>query len=162
MRLEVGDVVVYASHGVGCVAARGMRSVLGAERDTVVLEFADGLTVSLPLKSARERLRPLAGKADVVRVRETLREDAAVERESWLKRHKDAQAKLAAGGTIELAEILRDWSAAKRPGTKGSDAERKILGRARELLVSEMSLALGLDRPQAEAWVDQQLAHGIG
>jgi CarD family transcriptional regulator len=162
VRLEVGDVVVYASHGIGCVAARGRRDVLGAEHDMVVLEFVDGLTVTLPMKRAQEQLRPLVGEADLLRVQETLRQDAAVGREKWLERRRDAKAKLASGGAIGLAEIIRDWSGARRSGTKSSDTERRILGRARELLVGEIGMALGLDSSQAEAWVDEQLAHGVG
>jgi RNA polymerase-interacting CarD/CdnL/TRCF family regulator len=160
VRLDVGDVVVYASHGIGRVAGRDERTVLGAQADVVVLEFADGLTVTLPLTRARELLRPLAGEAEVLRVRETLREDSAlVQGESWLKRHKDAKAKLAAGGPIDLAEIVRDWSAVKRPGMTNSDGGRKILVRARALLVGELSAALGLESSQAADWVDEQLAH---
>jgi hypothetical protein len=42
LRLAVGDLVVYASHGVARVAIR--------QQETVVLEFAEGgLSVTLPL-----------------------------------------------------------------------------------------------------------------
>jgi CarD family transcriptional regulator len=163
MRLEVGDMVVYASHGVGCVAAKGKRDVLDAEQDLVVVEFADGLKVTLPLERAEKYLRPLASDADVRRVQKTLREDRVVEAEPWLKRRKDAQAKLTGGGAIELAEIVRDGVirgrklAGKGLGTQGSDSERKILVKARDLLSGEIAAALGLEPKQAEAWIDEQL-----
>jgi CarD family transcriptional regulator len=168
MRFEVGDVVVYASHGIGRVAARGKRDVLGAKPDLVVLEFASGLKVTLPLERARGLLRPLAGEAEVVRVKATLREEAPPKEEPWLKRRNDLQAKLAAGGAIELAEIVRDGAirerslAARGQGTKSSDAEREILGRARHLLVGEIAMALGLDLSQADAWIEQQLTYSVG
>ena len=59
VKLAVGDVVVYPAHGAGRVAAREKRVVLGAEQEVVVLELADGLSVTLPMQLARELLRPL-------------------------------------------------------------------------------------------------------
>lgn len=75
MRLAVGDAVVYGAHGVGHIAARKEQVADGVTREVVVLELDDGLTVTLPLERAREQLRPVASKADVTRLRETLRED---------------------------------------------------------------------------------------
>jgi len=54
---------VYTPYGIGRVAAREKRAVLGAEREIVVLELADGLTVTLPMERAREHLRPAASEA---------------------------------------------------------------------------------------------------
>jgi RNA polymerase-interacting CarD/CdnL/TRCF family regulator len=71
-------VVVYASHGAGRVAARGKTVVLGVEQEIVVLELAHGLSVTLPMRRAREQLRPLVSEADVRRVQETLRVDGAL------------------------------------------------------------------------------------
>jgi CarD family transcriptional regulator len=75
VKLAVGDVVVYPAHGAGRVAARETRVVLGAEQKVVVLELADGLSVTLPMQLARELLRPLVSEAGLSRVQETLRED---------------------------------------------------------------------------------------
>ncbi len=49
--------------------------VLGAAQEVLVLELADGLSVTLPLGRARELLRPLLSKADLRRVQATLREE---------------------------------------------------------------------------------------
>ena len=78
VKLVVGDVVVYPAHGAGRVAAREQRVVLGAVQEVVVLELADGLSVTLPMQLARELLRPLVSEAGLSRVQETLREDGAL------------------------------------------------------------------------------------
>ena len=65
---------MYSSYGVGRVTAREQQFVLGVEQEIVVLELADGLTVSLPLERARDQLRTLASEADIRQVRATLRE----------------------------------------------------------------------------------------
>ena len=49
VRLAVGDMVVYGSHGAGPVAARETRVVLGKRQEVIVLALAGGLSVELPL-----------------------------------------------------------------------------------------------------------------
>src|SRR5438132_12253706 len=108
VRLAVGDIVVYASHGAGHVATRESRVVLGKRQEVIVLALAGGLSVELSMERAHELLRPLASEADMSRVQKTLGADHAVSRDPWPKRRRDSQAKLTGGDPIELAEIIRD------------------------------------------------------
>ena len=57
----VGETVVYAAHGVGKIVAREQTKVDGTDRDSVVVNLATGLQVTLPHADAMERLRPVAG-----------------------------------------------------------------------------------------------------
>ncbi len=164
MRLAVGDVVVYAAHGVGHVVARERRVVLGAVQEILVLELADGLSVTLPVERARELLRPLLSEADLRRVQETLREDHTLSEDVWLKRRKDTQVKVAGGDPLGLAEVVRDGARrqrrliAKRTGSQLSPSERDLYMRARRLLSGEIGLAHGLEPAEADAWIEEQLA----
>jgi CarD family transcriptional regulator len=164
VRFGVGDVVVYPAHGVGHVVARERRMVQGAMQEVVVLELADGLSVTLPIERARELLRPLLSETDLRRVRETLREDHTLSDDIWLKRRKDTQVKLAGGDPLGLAEVVRDGALrerkliAKRNGTQLSPSERDLYMRARRLLSGEIGLAQGLEPVEADAWIEQQFA----
>lgn len=163
VRLAVGDVVVYSSYGAGRVAARGKTVVLGVEQEIVVLEFAGGLSVTLPMQRAREQLRPLVSEADVRRVQETLREDGALSADVWVKRLKQVQAKLRGGDPLELAEVVRDGARRERmlsgKGSKSqlSRGERELYLKSRQLLSREIGLARGLEPAEADAWIDEQL-----
>jgi len=163
VRLAVGDMVVYASHGAGQVAARERRVVLGKRQEVIVLALAGGLSVELPMERARELLRPLASEADMSRVQKTLGADHAVSGDPWLKRRRDSQAKLTGGDPIELAEIIRDsahreWTLPAK-GTKSqlSPGERELFVKARQLLSNEIALARGVEPAEANAWIDEQL-----
>ena len=157
--------VVYSSYGVGRVAAREKRLVLGVEQEIVVLELADGLTVSLPIERSRDQLRPLASEAGIRQVRETLREQAATSDRPWLSRQRDARAKLTDGDPLGLAELVRDGAARERSliakGTKTqlSAGERDVFVKARQLLSTEIAHARGVGAAEADEWIDQQLAH---
>jgi CarD family transcriptional regulator, regulator of rRNA transcription len=156
-------VVVYASYGVGRIAARGKTVVLGVEQEIVVLEFADGLSVTLPVQRAHEQLRPLVTEADVRRVQETLREAGPLSGDVWLTRLKQGQAKLRGGDPVELAEVVRDSARRERmlsgKGNKSqlSEGERQLYLKARQLLSGEIGLARGLEPAEADAWIDEQL-----
>ncbi len=111
--------------------------VLGAEQEIVVLELADGLSVTLPLQLARELLRPLLGEAGLRRVQQTLREDGALSGDVWVKRMKQVQAKMRGGDPLELAEIVRDGARRERrltangTNSKLSISEKRLCVKAR-------------------------------
>lgn len=163
MRLAVGDVVVYGTHGIGRIAARKQQSVLGGVQEVVVLELADGLTVTLPLTRAQEQLRPLASEADMDRVRKTLREDRVLSNDPWLSRRRETLAKLTGGDPVELAEIVGDGAQRERARrAKGdkpqlSTGEREIFVKARNLLADEIARARGIQQTEADGWIDDQL-----
>jgi RNA polymerase-interacting CarD/CdnL/TRCF family regulator len=130
----------------------------------VVLELTDGLTVTLPIERAQEQLRPLASESDMRRVQETLREARVLSADSWLKRRNGAQAKLADGDPVGLAELVRDGSrrdrarSAKGANSQLSTGEHELAEKARQLLSAEVALARGLRPVEADAWIDEQLA----
>jgi CarD family transcriptional regulator len=163
VRLAVGDMVVYGSHGAGPVAARESRVFRGTRQDVIVLALAGGLRVELPVEQARQRLRPLATEAEVSRVKETLSSDQPANGDGWLTRQRDAVAKLTAGDPIGLAEIIRDSArrerqqSAKSPKPVLSPRERELLAHARRLLSTEIGLLRGIAPEEAEAWIDRQL-----
>jgi CarD family transcriptional regulator len=164
VRLAVGTVVAYPPHGVGRIAAREKKVVLGVEEEVVVIELRNDLSVTLPLQRARELLRAPASEADLRDVEETLREEGIVSDEIWSKRLSHAQEKLRSGDPLELAEIVRDGVRREQmltpSGTpsKLSSSERALHLKAREFLSSEIGIVRGVGQAEADAWIDEQLA----
>jgi RNA polymerase-interacting CarD/CdnL/TRCF family regulator len=158
---------VYGSHGAGRVASRQKRG-LGEPREIVVLDFAAGLSVTLPLERALEYLRPLAGATEMACVRTTLREDMAPSEDRWLKRSKATQAKVTAGETVGLAEVVRDSVRRDRTSTayggtmRLSPSERQLYLKARRRLADEIGLACGVEPSEADDWITNQLSHTAG
>lgn len=158
MKLAVGDSVVYAAHGTGRVSARQRRSARGVEQDVVVVEFPNGLSVTLPLQQAHARLRPVLTEADVDLVQRTLRQSSESQESNWRQRLKEGHAKLAGGDPIELAEIVRDGTARERaPNLSHSEQERRLCAKARHLLAQEIASVRSQDQQEADAWIEAQL-----
>lgn len=154
--LAVGDVVVYASHGVGRVVARREQSV--------VVEFATGgLSVVLPIERAFACTRPLSTEAQIVRLGETLGGATADAYPNWQHRLKATRAKVTGGEAVELAEVVRDASRRDERASAGNEprtslTERQLYLKARRLLADEIGASRGVDHAHADEWIAEQLA----
>jgi CarD family transcriptional regulator len=163
VRLTVGEVVVYAAYGVGRIVAREQRVLVGVDEEIIVLEFAHGLTVTLPLERAIGQLRPPVDEVDMRRVQETLREAGTLSGDVWLKRRKETRAKLKGGDPVELAEVVRDGAqrvralAARPSKPRLSPGEKDLYVRARQLLSGEIRVVRGVEEADADAWIEEQL-----
>jgi RNA polymerase-interacting CarD/CdnL/TRCF family regulator len=162
LRLAVGDVVVYASHGIGRIAST--HAAEGAEPARIVLLLESGLRVTLPLVRARETLRCLSGEPELEDVRLTLRADVAPPAGPWPQRRRVAQDKLTAGEIRGLAEIVRDGLQREQRLTTASNSRsgrpiaNELFRKARRLLAAEIAAARGIEPEAADVWILQQVA----
>jgi CarD family transcriptional regulator len=76
---------------------------------------------------------------------------------NWSRRYKANLEKLASGDVIKVAEVVRDlW---RRDQDRGLSAgEKRMLAKARQILVSELALAEHTNEDKAEALLDEVLA----
>ena len=162
MKLDVGDVVVYASHGIGRIEST--QPADGPLPELIVLVFESGMRVSLPLARAQETLRCLSGEAELEEVRRTLRAGVKPYVDSTSQRNRRAHEQLRAGGVSGLAEIVREGVqrehrlATRSPAAAATDS--RLYRRARELLAAEIAACRGIDREAADAWILQQVVAG--
>jgi RNA polymerase-interacting CarD/CdnL/TRCF family regulator len=157
LRLAVGDLVVYASHGVGRIESRAHH---GASGELLVLVFESGLRVTLPLERAQNALRSLSGEPELEEVQRTLGGDSPpAPLEHWSRRHRNAQAKLVGGSVSGLAEIVRDGAHRERARLKGGTPpiRNQLYRTARKLLVAEVAAARGVEPDAADAWISLQI-----
>jgi RNA polymerase-interacting CarD/CdnL/TRCF family regulator len=163
--LAVGDLVVYASHGIGRVESLSRR----ARPPVVVLSFEGGLRVTLPLERASQVLRPLSSPEDLDDVRRTLNAIDSVQATDgpWSQRDR-AQRQAVAAGTIRgLAEVVRDGIERERrmPGAKGGSAARggqDVYAQARRLLAAEIAACTGVETAAADEWIAEQAGPNLG
>jgi RNA polymerase-interacting CarD/CdnL/TRCF family regulator len=156
----VGDIVVYASYGIGRVESMRPAS---ADPQTITLAFANGLTVILPVDRAFETLRPVSDESELDDVGTTLRAIAETTTEPWTRRHRRMREKVTSGRAAELAEVVRDGilreqvRAAKGGGTP-APSDRQLYLQARALLAAEIALCRGIEPDEADAWIVAQVA----
>ena len=77
---------------------------------------------------------------------------------NWSRRYKANLEKLASGDVNKVAEVVRDlWRRDRERGL--SAGEKRMLAKARQILVSELALAEKTNEDKAEALLDEVLAN---
>ena len=102
-------------------------------------------------------VRDVVGQEGLELVFEVLRTPHTEEPTNWSRRYKANLEKLASGDVIKVAEVVRDlWRREKDRGL--SAGEKRMLAKARQILVSELALAEHTNEVKAEAILDEVLA----
>ncbi|MBH5302182.1 CarD family transcriptional regulator [Corynebacterium ulcerans] len=169
MEFKVGDTVVYPHHGAAVIEAIEQREMNGETLEFLVLQINQSdLVVRVPSKNAE-----LVGVRDIVddeglqKVFGFLREIDVEEAGNWSRRFKANQERLASGDVNKVAEVVRDlW---RRDQGRGLSAgEKRMLAKARQILVGELALAENIDEKKADellsevdATIERHRAAGI-
>lgn len=159
MQFEVGETVVYPHHGAATITEVKQRTVRGEKKLYLKLNVKQGdLTIEVPAENV-----DLVGVRDVIdndgvkRVFDVLRQPFTEEPTNWSRRYKANLEKLASGDVIKVSEVVRDlW---RRDQDRGLSAgEKRMLAKARQILISELALAKKTDEESASQVLDDVLA----
>lgn len=158
MTFDVGDKVVYPHHGAAVIDRREKKFAFGEEREYLVLKLAYGeLTLMVPADNTEEvGLREVINDEEVEEVFAVLRKKEARMPTNWSRRFKNHVEKLKSGDIYQVAEVVRNLSL--REKDKGLSAgEKRMLAKARQILVSELTFAINVNEEEAEARLDKEL-----
>ncbi|GAA2839586.1 CarD family transcriptional regulator [Leucobacter komagatae] len=160
MQFEVGETVVYPHHGAAKIIEVKKRKLGGEEKLFLKLQVDQGdLTIEVPAENC-----DLVGVRDVIdqeglkEVFEVLRTPFTEEPTNWSRRFKANTEKLASGDVIKVSEVVRDLWRRDQEVRSLSAGEKRMLAKARQILVSELALAEKTDEEKAGAILDEVLA----
>ena len=158
MTFDVGDKVVYPHHGAAIIESKEMKQFNGEELEYFVLRLAFGdLKLMVPIEKAETvGLREVINDEEVEEVFAVLRKKEARMPTNWSRRFKNHVEKLKSGDIYQVAEVVRNLSI--RDKDKGLSAgEKRMLVKARQILVSELTFALNVDEEAAEMKLSEAL-----
>ena len=159
MLFEVGETVVYPHHGAATIIEVKNRTIKGEDKLYLKLRIAQGdLTIEVPADNVDlVGVRDVIGREGVERVFDVLRSPFTEEPSNWSRRYKANMEKLASGDVIKVSEVVRDlW---RRDQDRGLSAgEKRMLAKARQILISELALAEKTDEEKASTVLDEVLA----
>ena len=152
-----GDKVVHPRHGAAVVEDLVELERFGEQRVYVKLRLPHGLTLMVPVESTEQiGLRGVVSRDELDEVFDLLRGDEGRMPILWSKRYRANLAKLISGDIYHVAEVVRDLSLRER-GRGLSSAEKRMLAKAREILISELTFVVGSTEENAEAMLDEVL-----
>lgn len=164
MAYSVGDTVVYPHHGAAVIEKTEERELSGETREYFVLRLTYGdLTLMVPSDSCEEvGIRDVVTKKQVEQVLEVLRTPEGKAPRNWSRRFKANMERLRSGDIFQVAEVVRNLATRQADGGL-SAGERRMLGKAKQILLSELAVAMRKDEDRAEAAIRKVLveAHGI-
>ena len=158
MPFDVGDKVVYPHHGAATIEKREKITFGGEQKEYLVLKLAFGdLTLKVPVDKVEEvGLRDVINDEEVEEVFAVLRKKEARMPTNWSRRFKNHVEKLKSGDIYPVAEVVRNLSI--RDKDKGLSAgEKRMLVKARQILVSELTFAIGVNEEEAENKLNEAL-----
>ena len=159
MKIEIGETLVYPHHGAVTIEDLTTRSVKGVDTRFMTLRVhTSELTIQLPVDNVElVGVRDVIDEAGVKAVYEVLTNEFTEEPGNWSRRYKANQEKMASGSVYRVSEVVRDlW---RRDQDKGVSAgEKRMLLKARQILVSELALARQSTEEEATAALDEVLA----
>ena len=159
MEFTVGETLVYPHHGAVTITEVQPYTVKGEEKQFMTLRVhTSELTIKLPIENAE-----LVGVRDVIdaegvqAVFKVLTDPFVEEPSNWSRRYKSNQEKMASGSVYRVSEVVRDlWRRDQDHGV--SAGEKRMLQKARQILVSELALAQAMTDEQASESLDVVLA----
>lgn len=149
---QVGDKIVHPMHGAGIVDEIVERTIDGQTETYYALRLVlERVVLYIPVRtSGALGVRPVCSAEAA---QELLGRLPALEIEAdgnWNRRYRENMDRLRSGNLLEVAGVVKGLTLRDR--RRGlSTGEKKMLGLAKQILASELSLALGRDPEEMKA-----------
>ena len=158
MTFEVGDKVIYPNHGLGIVERIEDKTILGTTCGFYHLRIvANDTTVLVPVSNVDGvGLRRAISNEDVERLFGLLGDGKIDNHQNWKGRFKDNSDKMRSGSIYEVADVLKSLTFLAKSKSL-SFREKRMLDRARFLIISEVSEVMRETAAAIEGQVDSAL-----
>ena len=158
MLFKVAQKVVYPNHGSAIIEQIDNRQINGEDNEFYLLRLhTTNSTVMVPVRNALEvGLRhPIANKQcnELLRV---LAEDLTMPEMDWKNRFKDFSDRMRSGDLFLIAEVLKTLTYLNQLKPL-SFREKRMLEKARQLVITELASVGGVSEAKVEPKVDAAL-----
>src|SRR3954469_13863680 len=148
---QIGDKVVYPNHGVGIIEQISSRTIgPTVERFYLLKIKASSLKVMVPFHNVESvGLRRVVRNGEIQKILDYLTDGKCLNNADWKDRFKENSDRMRTGSLLEVAAVLKGLLVVSQAKPL-SFREKKMLERARYLLVSELAMAKNCEDSQVE------------
>lgn len=159
MDFKLGDKVVYPNQGVGIIEQISFSGNGGRPEKHYVLRIAaNGLRVMVPQSNVTSvGLRPVIRSSEASKVLTYLETGKFNSHHDWKYRFKENSERMRTGSLLEVAVVLKSLLSLARSKPL-SFREKKMLERAKHLLVTELATARNASHESIETTLNKALA----
>ncbi len=159
LSFSVGDKVVYPNHGVGIIEQISSRTIGSSVEKFYLLKIkASSLRVMVPFGNVGTvGLRKVVRNGEIQKIVDFLTDGKCQSNHDWKDRFKENSDRMRTGSLMEVAGVLKSLLilAQSKPL---SFREKKMLERARYLLVSELAMAKNCEEAAVEDMLGKALS----
>jgi CarD family transcriptional regulator, regulator of rRNA transcription len=156
---HIGDKVVYPNHGVGVIEQISSRTIGATVEKFYLLKIkSSSLKVMVPFHNVTAvGLRRVVKNGEIQKILDYLTDGEYSSNGDWKDRFKENSEKMRTGSLLEVAAVLKSLIALSQSKPL-SFREKKMLERARYLLVSELAMAKNWEDAQVEDLLGKALS----
>ena len=158
LQFEIGDKVIYPNHGLGVVERIEEKTILGTTCGFYSLQMATSdTTVLVPVDNVDDvGLRRAVGDNEVKKLFTLLGNGKIENHQNWKGRFKDNSDKMRTGSLYDVVDVLKSLNHLSQSKNL-SFREKRMLDRAKFLVISEISEVLSESSEYVEDRVDKAL-----
>ena len=158
VKFEVGDKVIYPNHGLGVVERIETRTIMDTTCGFYSLRMADSDTIVLvPVDNVEAvGLRRAISDQEVKKLFTLLGNGKIDNHQNWKGRFKDNSDKMRTGSIYDVVDVLKNLTFLAKSKNL-SFREKRMLDRAKFLVVSEISEVIGDTAEAIDQKVDRAL-----
>jgi CarD family transcriptional regulator len=159
LSFSIGDKVVYPNHGVGVIEQISSRTIGSqVERFYLLKIKASSLKVMVPAHNVGSvGLRRVVRNGEVQKILDFLTDGRCESHADWKYRFKENSDKMRTGSLLDVAEVLKGLLLLAQANPL-SFREKKMLARARYLLVSELAMSKNREESEVEDLLNKALS----
>ncbi len=150
MTFQIGEKVVYPNQGIGTIENISSRAFGSqTERFYLLRLMFSSMTVMVPFSHVEDvGLRKITRNGELARILSFLSDGDCRCCPDWKNRFKENSEKMRVGGLLQVAEVLKGLLQLQLEKPL-SFREKKMLDRARHMLLTELSISRGLREAEA-------------
>lgn len=159
LSFQIGDKVVYPNHGVGVIEQISSRTIgLNVQKFYLLKIKASALRVEVPFNNVvMVGLRPVVKNGEVLKIITFLADGKCDNHTDWKYRFKENSDKMRTGSLLEVAVVLKSLLVLAKDKPL-SFREKKMLERARYLLVTELAMSRNCEEAEVEEQLNKALS----
>lgn len=157
MAFQVGDKVIYPNHGLGVIQQIETKTIMGTTCGFYQLRMANETTVLVPVDNVDGvGLRRAVSDEEINRLFSLLGDGKIDNHQNWKGRFKDNSDRMRTGSIYDVVEVLKSLTFLSKSKSL-SFREKRMLDRAKFLVVSEISEVMGQKAVAIEKQVEEAL-----
>lgn len=159
---KIGDKVFYPMYGAGTICGIEEKKILGEKRTYFSLKMPlDEAMAMIPTDTCESiGVRYIISEKEAAKALAAFKSAEVTEDESWNKRHRENMEKLRTGDIYKLVSVVKGLMLRDR--RRGlSTSERKMLGVAKQMFISEIVLSGSASRSDVESILNDTIAQSV-